>query len=121
MKFFIFLFTFAAFNLFSLGNREKIGDSPSANVETSGADMKNTIKITGRIMIYGNEPHTSVGIVDEKGTEYAISPASREEELRTLQGHLIEFTVFFPDESVCNDDLCLLGGTVTPVEWRIIR
>lgn len=123
MKFFFFfiMFTLAVFTLFPMGKKENINNSQVVTVETSDADMKNTAKITGRILIYGNEPHTSVGIVDEKGTEYAVSPASREDELRTLQGHLIEFTVVFLDESQCNGSVCLMGGTVTPLEWKIIQ
>ena len=79
-------------------------------------------KITGRVQIYGNEPHTFVGIIDQQdGTEYAVYPPSKEEELRGLQGHLIEFTVIKQDEPMGLGGLQLKGGTVTVVEWRIVR
>jgi len=52
-------------------------------------------KLTGRVQIYGNVPHTYLGIVDEKGIEFAVYPPEQEEKLRGLQGHLIEFTVIF--------------------------
>jgi hypothetical protein len=39
--------------------------------------MGNMKTLTGRIQIYGNEPHTFAGIIDEDGTEYAIYPRNR--------------------------------------------
>jgi len=77
--------------------------------------------LTGRIQIYGNEPHTFVGIIDENGAEYAVYPPEQEEKLRKLQGHLIEFTVIFLDKPQGYGSLFLQGGTITPLEWRIIR
>jgi len=81
----------------------------------------NMTKITGRVKIYGNEPHTFAGIVDEKGTEFAVYPPEQEEKLRQLQGYLIEFTVIFLDEPKGEGALYLKGGTVNPLEWSIIR
>jgi len=80
-----------------------------------------TARITGRVQIYGNEPHTFVGIVDENGAEYAVYPSSTEDELRSLQGHLIAFTVVFLDGPKGEGGLYLKGGTVTPLSWEIIR
>ena len=89
---------------------------------SSDSSVENTTKITGMVQVYGNEPHTFVGIVDEAGVEYAVYPASQEEELRKLQGHLIEFTVIFMDDPPRTEaGLYLRGGTVTPVRWVIIR
>ena len=85
----------------------------------AGIEMENTSKILGMVRIYGNEPHTFVGIRSEDGIEYAVYPPSQERELRRLQGHLIEFTVIFPDEG--DGSLVLRGGTVTPVSWRLIQ
>jgi hypothetical protein len=86
-----------------------------------GTNEENTAKITGSVRIFGSEPHTFVGIVDENGTEYAVYPASQEAELRKLQGHLIVFTVVFLDEPKGEGGLYLKGGTVTPLSWEIIR
>jgi len=83
--------------------------------------IENTIKILGKIQIYGNEPHTFVGIVDENGTEYAVYPPSMDEKLRSLQGHLIEFTVILPDKPHGFGSLFLKGGTVKPVKWEVIQ
>jgi len=79
-------------------------------------------KITGMVQIYGSEPHTFVGIIDQQdNTEYAVYPPSTEEELRGLQGRLIEFTVVKQDEPMGLGGLQLGGGTVTVVEWMIIQ
>ena len=104
---FILLFVFTAFSVFSMGKKEKTNDSSAEKT------------ITGKIRIYGNEPHTFVGIIDEKGTEYAVYSPSQEGELRKLQGHLIEFVVIFLDEPKGFGRL--QGGTVTPVRWKVIQ
>jgi len=85
------------------------------------SNVENTGIITGMVQIYGNEPHTYVGIVEGNGTEYAVYPRSSEDELRRLQGHLIEFTVIFLDEPKDEGGLYLKGGTVTPLSWEILR
>jgi hypothetical protein len=119
-------------NLFSHGIREERDGAKNSpvNIEAvetvdggndSGISMKNTVKITGTVQIYGNEPHTFAGIAGENGKEYAIYPPSSEDELRALQGHLIDFTVIILDEPKGYGSLFLRGGTVTPVEWRIIH
>jgi len=100
-------------------------NSSVINVDTSEqADTSENCmtKITGRIQIYGNEPHTFVGIIDRQdGMEYAVYPPSKEEELRGLQGRLIEFTVIKQDKPMGLGGLQLRGGTVTVVEWRIVQ
>ena len=113
---------------FSSAIRDAGNDSQNApviNVDTAEqADTGENImtKITGRIQIYGNEPHTFVGIIDRQdGTEYAVYPPSGEEELRELQGRLIEFTVIKQDKPMGLGGLLLRGGTVTVVEWRIVQ
>ena len=83
-------------------------------------DVENTRKITGIVQVYGNEPHTYVGIIDMNGIEYSVYPRSKEEELRQLQGYLIEFTVVLLDEPQGYGSLFLRGGTVTPIKWEII-
>ena len=85
------------------------------------AAVDDTAKITGRVQVYGSEPRTYVGIVDTHGVEYAVYPPSRGDELRRLQGRLIEFTVVFLDEPQGFGSLFLKGGTVTPIKWEIIR
>jgi len=63
-----------------------------------------------------------VGIVDQQDeTEYAVYPPSRADELRGFQGHLIEFTVIKQDEPMGLGGLQLNGGTVTVVDWKIVR
>ena len=108
MRFFALVLCFV---LSSLGVFSCSSDSP----------VENTTKITGMVQVYGNEPHTFVGIVDEAGVEYAVYPPSKEAELRELQGHLIEFTVVFLSEPHGEGSLYLRGGTVTPLIWVIIR
>lgn len=106
---FFVMFTIAPFFLFSSGIKEEMNNAEGA------------VKITGKIEIYGSEPHTFVGIVDENGTEYAVHAPSREDELRRLQGRLIEFTVVFLDDPQVFGSLFLKGGTVEPLGWVIIR
>ena len=130
---FTFLFIILAFNAFSLGKKEADNTSvytPDNSVEPINAGnqlensmenrMENTTTIRGKIQIYGSEPHTFVGIVAENGTEYAVFPPSKEEELRMLQGYLIEFTVVLSDEPQGFGSMFLRGGTVTPIEWKIL-
>ena len=90
-------------------------------INNPGTEQEGTMKIRGQVRIYGNEPQTFAGIVDENGTAYSIYPPEREKELRQLQGHLIEFTVILLDEPRGYGSLFLRGGTVTPLSWVIIQ
>jgi len=126
---FALVFIFIAFNIFPLGKKESMDTNPNlpgSNVKASDAgkqdeSKENIKKIRGRVEIYGNEPRTFAGIVDEKGIEYAVYPRSVENELRRLQGRLIEFTVILLDEPQGYSSLLLRGGTVTPIKWEIIE
>jgi hypothetical protein len=75
--------------------------------------------ITGRVQIYGNEPHTFAGIIDEKGVAYAAYPQEKAKELEKFQGRLIEFEVEFVDDPQIYNRL--EGGVITPLKWRIIK
>jgi len=127
--FFLLFFVFIIPNVFSFGRKEvkKPEPLPAAGpdivspAEQVNAGTENMIKLTGRVQIYGSEPHTFVGIEDEKGTEYAVYPPEQEKILRELQGHLIEFTVILLDKPQGYGSLFLKGGTVTPVKWEILR
>ena len=125
MKVIVFLlfFVFVIPGAFPCGKKEKSNAQPvsAETVSTEGQGTKNLIKIIGRVQIYGSEPHTFVGIVDERENEYAVYPPEKENELRRLQGHLIEFTVVFLEKPQAYGSLFLKGGTVTPVTWEIIR
>ena len=76
--------------------------------------------IIGRVVIFGNEPHTFAGIVTDDGAEYAVYPPSLETELRSLQGNNIEFNVILLDEPQGYGSLFLKGGTVSPLSWKIL-
>jgi len=120
MRFFIV--ALAALSVFSCGTASGDQREQVSPIETPLAvNLENVEKITGMVQIYGNEPHTFVGIVEGNGTEYAVYPRSSEDDLRKLQGHLIEFTVIFLDEPRGEGSLYLKGGTVTPLGWEIIR
>ena len=118
------------FSVFSWGKKDQSSGPqtpPAENAEAIDAgnqaegSMENAIKIRGRVQIYGNVPHTYVGIVDADGKQYSVHPPSQEERLISLQGHLIEFTVLLLDEPQGYGSLFLRGGTVTPLEWEIIQ
>ena len=106
MKYFLFLFIF-----FSIFLCETVFGRGRAD---------NNVKITGMVQVYGSEPHTFVGIAGENGVEYAVYPKAMENELMSLQGYLIEFTVIFVEEESYGS-FYLRGGTVTPVRWKVIR
>ena len=95
-----------------------IGEAPATGSQAA-IDAHATAVIKGRVVIYGNEPHTFVGIAADDGREYAVYSPSHEEELRRLQGHSIEFTVIFIDEPKVYSSLFLKGGTVSPISWII--
>jgi hypothetical protein len=123
---FLLFFVFIIPSVFPCGKKEKKNVQPVPPEAISTEDLiiaktENMSKITGRVKIYGSEPHTFVGIVDERGNEFAVYPPEQEEKLRQLQGRLIEFTVIFLDEPKGEGGLYLKGGTQNPVEWSIIR
>jgi len=126
---FLLFFIFILPNVFPCGKKEANNPQPlpasSPDIiiiaEEDNIRTENMTKITGRVQIYGSEPHTFVGIVDERENEYAVYPPEQENELRRLQGHLIEFTVVFLEKPQGYGSLFLKGGTVTPVTWEIIR
>ena len=103
--FFICVLVFVAPNTFSFGRRDAVDNS----------QQENTKVILGQVVIYGSEPHTFAGIAEQNGTEYVIYPRETADELRALQGHLIEFTVILMEEAPGP------GITVRPVSWRIIQ
>ena len=129
------LFALVVFSAFSCGSTKKPTETRNTSVENptltgndgiittsqQSGEREEMKKITGMVQIYGNEPRTFVGIVDEKGTEYAVYPRTVENELRELQGHLIEFTVIMLDEPKGEGGMYLKGGTVTPVSWVVIQ
>ena len=83
---FAFLFLIIVFNASAFGRREAARESQ--NTLPLGA-----ISLTGTIALYGSEPRPFAGIVGRDGAEYAIYPLEAAEELKFLQGHLIEFIV----------------------------
>ena len=95
-------------------------DTPEVGNQTID-DAVTTITIRGRVVIYGNEPHTFTGIVADDGTEFAVYPPSIEADLRGLQGHFIEFTAIMLDEPRGYGSLFLKGGTITPLSWKILN
>ena len=120
----IVLLSLIPFSVFPFGRRDKnrvSQQAPVENVEVTSDKMENTIKITGRVEVFGNVPHTFTGIVGEDGRQYAVYPPDMEEQLMGLQGHLIEFTVLLLEEDRGYGSLFLRGGTVTPLSWEILQ
>jgi hypothetical protein len=81
----------------------------------------------GLVHIYGSEPHTSIGIEDEEdgqvygvqeGTAGAAGGEFRPEDLRTLQGRRIEFTVKVISPRAAYPPG--MDGTVEIVSWRVL-
>ena len=87
----------------------------------SGASPKKEesvdIVIQGMVKIYGNEPHTWVGIETvPDGKIFFVEPPEKAKELGSLQGRLIEFTVVIYDTTRPG-----LEGTATVLSWRVVR
>jgi hypothetical protein len=136
LLFFVVLLVLAAANTFPAGRRKvqdgqessavPAADIPDRVLETGDQadvavnEVNDIKKIVGQVQIYGSEPHTFAGILDENGVEYSIYPPEKEKEIRSLQGHLIEFTVVVLEEPRGFGSLFLKGGAVTPVEWKIL-
>ena len=73
--------------------------------------------VQGMVKIYGNEPHTWVGIETiPAGKIYFVSPPEKAVEIRNIQGLLLEFTVIIRDTQMPG-----VAGTATLLSWRIIR
>ena len=80
-----------------------------------------TQTIRCRVVVYGSEPHTYVGILSEgDGKLYAVYPPVQEEELRTLQGQRLEMTLRFLEKPQGYGSLFLKDGTVHPLSWNIL-
>jgi hypothetical protein len=75
--------------------------------------------ITGRVQIYGNEPHTFVGVIDNKGVEYSVYSQEKAKELEKLQGRLIEFEVKFVDTPQAYNRL--EGGFIELLSWKLVK
>ena len=108
MKLAVFLLSFSliSFSIFCSNSQH----SSVENVEQVNDSMESTIKIIGRVQVYGNVPHTYIGIVDDKGNQYSVYPPSEEKKLIKLQGHLIEFTVVLLDKPQGYGSLFLKSG-----------
>ena len=111
MRFISIVFMLASLNIFSC---RTVNGTEKTNLE-------NTTTITGSVRVFGNEPHTYVGIVDEAGVQYSVYPPEKEAELSKLQGRLINFTVILLAQPQGLGGLFLKGGTVTPVSWEVIE
>ncbi|MDR2398092.1 MAG: hypothetical protein LBD74_04950 [Spirochaetaceae bacterium] len=72
-----------------------------------------------RMEVYGNEPHTYLGIRSEEDDKvYAVYAPGKEAELRSLQGRTLEMTVRFLKQSQGYGSLFLKDGTVQVLTWK---
>jgi len=74
--------------------------------------------IRGTIRLYGNEPHLWTGIKtiqDEK--IYYVEPPEMANELRALQGRIIEFTAIIEERKMPFGG----NGKATVISWRIVE
>lgn len=75
-----------------------------------------------RVEVYGNEPHTYVGILSEEDNKvYAVYPPEQESKLRMLQGQRLEMTLRFLQRPQGYGSLFLKDGTVNPVSWTVLK
>ena len=115
MKFFYVLLTLLVLSSFSCGTTNNTGNTGNTGVGNVMAG--DIITILGTVRIFGNEPRTEVGIVDRTGITYFVSPRSAGNDLRLLQGRLIEFKAVLLDVPPV---VGFNGGTVTPIEWNVL-
>ena len=89
-----------------------------ANSQETGTEEEGSRRTTlrGTIRIYGNEPHTWVGIMSSEGKIYAVEPPEKAAELRSIQGRLLEFTVIVQSAVVPGID-----GEATVLSWRYVQ
>jgi hypothetical protein len=90
--------------------------------EESLATEANTVltqTIRGRVVVFGSEPHTFVGIVTDEGKQYNVTPPEKEDEIRKLQGYAISFTVIFQNVPAGPPGLALQNGTVELLSWAV--
>ena len=114
----LFLIALIFISVLSCATVNRADGAAAEETVTEVTPVEDTMQITGRVVIFGNEPFIYAGIVSEDGTQYAIYPQETEAELRGLQGRLLVFTVIFSDEQVYGSQF-LKGGTVRPVEWEV--
>ena len=70
--------------------------------------------LQGMVKIYGNEPHTWVGIETQNEQKiYMVEPPEKAAELRSQQGRLLEFTVILEGSPLRG-----IEGTATLISWR---
>ena len=95
----------------------------SSCVSGGSLSVKETTEIIrGRVRIYGNEPHTYVGIETEDTSKvYAVSPKEIDIVIRQLQGHLIEFKAVMLEKPEGEESMYLKDGTVKLISWKIIE
>jgi len=85
--------------------------------EAGKTDAAREAVLVGMVRIYGNEPHTWVGIdTGIEGKVYSVEPLETARELRSLQGNLMEFKV-----RIRNTALPGLEGIATMLSWRILQ
>ena len=88
-----------------------------ASQEKDKAREPQEMTLKGMIVIYGNEPHTWVGIETVPDRKvYAVTPPEKAKELRGLQGHLLEFTV-----TIRETILHGVSGTAEVRSWQVIQ
>jgi hypothetical protein len=110
-----------AFCLFSCASSKADTNGQAAIETATEAVMQNTVELTGRVTIFGNEPFTYAGISGEDGKQYAIYPQEKENELKAYQTLLMRFTVVFLEEEKVYGSLYMKGGTVQVVGWEVVR
>jgi hypothetical protein len=71
--------------------------------------------IQGMVKIYGNEPHTWVGIETVEEKIYTVFPPETAAELRKVQGRLLELTVVLEGPAKRG-----IEGKATVLSWRIV-
>ena len=113
VSFFVILATLAL----ACASQKKEGEASAP----SGAAPERIVEmdIKGMVKIYGNEPHTWVGIETRpEGKVYSVDPPETARELRGQQGYLIEFRVSYIENQTVP---ALQAPVVSVISWQIAR
>ena len=104
-----------AHNAYPFPKRETAPPPPAIENERT-----NERTIIGRIVMFGNEPFSYAGIVDQEGIEYFIYPREEGDSMRMYQGHLIRFIVISVQENPSYESSNFRGGQVRILSWSLL-
>lgn len=110
-------------SLVAFGSREQTGsrvkkDLPAEVTVSTITGTASVLRIRGKVVISGNEPHLSYFFVDHSSREqFSIAPLSSARMMGEYQGYLLQC-----EAAVSREEDAVTGRRVlTPLSWKIIQ